>query len=969
MTTYAKRTAIVVAALMLATSAARAQLENTLIAFVSGRDLNDEIYVVAPDGTGVTNLTQNAARDTDPDWSPDGSRIIFESDRDGQLDIFVMDADGANPQNLTSSASESDSTFDPAWSPDGTLIAFRSHRAPIGLYIMDADGSGATELVSGEGAWAPAWSPDGTLIAYEDGNEIWMVDVDTKATTKLTTNPNAAYAPEWSPDDTLIAFFRADGGVDAVYTVNINTLVETNISQTPSTSASYPDWSPDGSKIVFASGTAGLSDIWTMDAGGLNQALIPAPANSDKYDSRPDWSPVLTPSATITSPVAGDLLPVGTASVEAAVSISRHDPPGSWAWQLGTPFPTSGPAGGNAVAAGTTTATVTGLSDSQTYTLYVALIDGAGNLLEPSVTDSVTFSVDGPPTVSIASPGEGEQFPVGTVSTDLTVNAGNHPAPGHWHWQLDTPFAASGLAGGNEVAAGEPMDTITGLADGTAYTVYVALVDDAHNLLDPSVTASATFTVGSLSDTLTVADKQGGAGTTVTIPVDIYDVGALAVAGVDLIITYDDTILTPTSDAGVTTAVATGPVVPAGWSVEQNVSAPGSLVVAMAHNFAAPLTGGGTLLTVDFEVAAEATANTTTPVGLTGVEINEGAVSVTAVDGTFTVLSIVYGDVTGNGSVGAFDAAWILEYVVNEATQTVIQFPIETTAPVWAPLPLTAEEALEVADVVIADGLITAADASDVLRFRVGLIGSLDPQAGTAPATFAVAPAMRLTASSTSSRPGARITVSLYASGVADLRAGELVLAFDDAILRPVDVSLRHANAHDATGRPLIAQQEGDGHLAVAFASAQSLRASGAILDVTLEASRSVSRPTESVVRASHVRLNRSRVETDFAYAFRIEPYQTRLMANYPNPFNPETWIPFELAEDGQVMVRIYDLAGAIVRTLDLGHRAMGEHADRSRAAYWDGRNEAGEPVASGVYMYELAAGSRHEVRRMAILK
>jgi len=489
------------------------------------------------------------------------------------------------------------------------------------------------------------------------------------------------------------------------------------------------------------------------------------------------------------------------------------------------------------------------------------------------------------------------------------------------------------------------------------------------------VTASATFTVGSLTDTLTVVDKQRGAGTTVTIPVDIYDVSALNVVAVDLIVTYDDTILTPTSEASVTTAVAPGPVVPAGWSVQQNVTAPGSLVVSMASDFASTLTGAGTLLTLDFDVAVGAAANTTTPIGLTGVELNEGAVSATAIGGTFTVLSIVYGDVTGNGSVGAYDAAWMLEYVVNAAIDPpeVVDFPIETTAPVWAPLPLTKEEALEVADVVTPDGLVTASDAADVLRFRVGLIGSLNPGAAPSPGAPAFAPVARLSASSTSARPGAWVTVSLDASATPDLRAGEIVLHFDSAVLRPVDVSLRQGDTADAAWRPVLAQHEVDGQIAIAFASARPLEGLGGILDVTFEASRSISRPTESAITASHVRLNRSLVDTGFVYAFRVEPFQTRLMANYPNPFNPETWIPFELAEDARVALRIYDISGTVVRTLDLGQRPMGEHVDRAHAAYWDGRNQSGEPVASGVYVYELTAAEhgavRREVRRMVVAK
>lgn len=100
-----------------------------------------------------------------------------------------------------------------------------------------------------------------------------------------------------------------------------------------------------------------------------------------------------------------------------------------------------------------------------------------------------------------------------------------------------------------------------------------------------------------------------------------------------------------------------------------------------------------------------------------------------------------------------------------------------------------------------------------------------------------------------------------------------------------------------------------------------------------------------------------------------VPPEMTRLLPNYPNPFNPETWIPFELAETSGVVIRIYNIGGDLVRTLDLGRREPGIYESRSNAAYWDGRNEAGEPVASGVYVYELQAGPTRQARRMVIAR
>ena len=101
----------------------------------------------------------------------------------------------------------------------------------------------------------------------------------------------------------------------------------------------------------------------------------------------------------------------------------------------------------------------------------------------------------------------------------------------------------------------------------------------------------------------------------------------------------------------------------------------------------------------------------------------------------------------------------------------------------------------------------------------------------------------------------------------------------------------------------------------------------------------------------------------------RPTPKRTALLPNYPNPFNPETWIPFQLAEDADVVIRIYDMTGKLVRTLNMGYLRAGYYTSRSSAAYWDGRNEMGEKVASGIYVYQMVVGGREFVRRMVILK
>lgn len=100
-----------------------------------------------------------------------------------------------------------------------------------------------------------------------------------------------------------------------------------------------------------------------------------------------------------------------------------------------------------------------------------------------------------------------------------------------------------------------------------------------------------------------------------------------------------------------------------------------------------------------------------------------------------------------------------------------------------------------------------------------------------------------------------------------------------------------------------------------------------------------------------------------------LVPKETALLSNYPNPFNPETWIPYQLAKPADVTLHIYTTNGALIRTLALGHQPAGMYHNKDRAAYWDGRNTVGEPVASGGYFYTLTAGDFTATRQMIIVK
>ena len=124
-----------------------------------------------------------------------------------------------------------------------------------------------------------------------------------------------------------------------------------------------------------------------------------------------------------------------------------------------------------------------------------------------------------------------------------------------------------------------------------------------------------------------------------------------------------------------------------------------------------------------------------------------------------------------------------------------------------------------------------------------------------------------------------------------------------------------------------------------------------------------------------------ARLEDDGSIAFKqgienlqnllasLIPEETALLRNYPNPFNPETWIPYQLAESAEVTLTIYDMNGKLVRRLAVGHQVAGMYQSRSRTVYWDGRNQLGESVASGLYFYTLTADDFTATRRMMILK
>ena len=312
-----------------------------------------------------------------------------------------------------------------------------------------------------------------------------------------------------------------------------------------------------------------------------------------------------------------------------------------------------------------------------------------------------------------------------------------------------------------------------------------------------------------------------------------------------------------------------------------------------------------------------------------------------ATDDCQITINLSPGDVSGNCSVTGYDGALILQHLVGL---------------------IELDEYQEKAGDVNKSGELGAMDASLIIQYVVGIIGELPIEA--APAMNITPRSYHLTMPFPIARSGGNITVPIIVNDTTELLSGQLILTYDASILTPLNVSKTAL-----TKNFFLEHNAVDNCLNIAFAGANIDSDKGAVFNIEFKVSQNVAGSNFNPINISQVNFNElSKVSVQNG-TLEILPAYTKVLQNYPNPFNPDTWLPYQLAQDAPVTISIYNTKGQLLRTLHLGNQNAGIYMAKDKAAYWDGKDDLGQKVASGVYYYTLQVGNFISTRKMVILK
>jgi len=719
--------------------------------------------------------------------------------------------------------------------------------------------------------------------------------------------------------------------------------------------------------------------------------------------------PSLASQVSIVAPETGAQLGAGSDSVTLTVDMGDHV--SGWSWWLDDP--SLGATGSGVHVPSGDRTTVVGLHDRSTHTIYVGLTNGARGMLAPDVIESVTVSVGAAPQLSVASPAPGEVFPGGTTSVPLVVDIVN--PIGGWHWRLDEPLEDTGAPGG-VVVRGADGDTIEGLRDGVSTVAHVTLIDERGLVLDPPVAAAVQFFVAPAPPVavLHVGGEDVAAFTTGASRIEVdgsaswdadgaiarYDwefgdgsvaVGAVVAhdyAGpgpfiggtytVTLTVTDDDgQTATDTLIAKVGSGFTQGPTPRVTPKIDISRHDPlelnaleRSLGIGGLDN---PLATVGEHLTFD---ASRSSARFGQLVDFRW-DFGDGATSGQDLAGhAFTDPGVRYVTLTATDDLGfAATASFmllVLPTIVISATSqdaTAEEFAvregevldIQLTASDMGSAPV--DLSVELGELAQMASLMGQADASPEAQAALRILPDFD-QARDDPYMIVVSAATEDDVVSTA------LSIAVREALPWDVNGDDVI-----DIVDLVSVAWDFGSVTGAEGPPLPGDVTRDGVVNIVdlvFVAAHF----GESLNLAAPAK-------PGVEQAPMVKTWLAEAEgvTDRGEEFRrgvanlkalvpsSAPAESALHPNYPNPFNPETWIPFQLAEGGEVTLTIFDARGRAVRRIRLGAREAGYHDSPERAAHWDGRNDHGEEMASGAYFVEFRAEDYREVRRLTLLK
>jgi hypothetical protein len=349
--------------------------------------------------------------------------------------------------------------------------------------------------------------------------------------------------------------------------------------------------------------------------------------------------------------------------------------------------------------------------------------------------------------------------------------------------------------------------------------------------------------------------------------------------------------------------------------------------------------GSGSLIDITFTVNSKASVGTETTIQLVDTELYDESgktIPMNFKNGTIEIIQpCIKGDVNNDGNIRSNDAMLILRIAAGL---------------------LEPDDYQKCAADFNGDGKIASNDAMLVLRQAAGLL---------APSKDIIANRhISLSLSETYGLKGEIISVPITVDNIDVLSSGDISISYDNKVLRAIGIL-------SSDGLLMASNTNQSGLINISFANAERLN-SDKLADVKFEVLTDDISPLafKSVELYGYDALPLNTKFTDKQFkSWATKPQNSELLQNYPNPFNPETWIPYQLKEDAEVVIRIHNVAGDLVREISLGYKSAGIYTNQDRSAYWNGKNEAGEKVASGLYFYTIQAGKYTATRKMLLLK